>query len=106
MPNFNSLDPEYRSLGLQVVGVAYEESLSPELVQRVRFVVQRQGVAYPILLGTGAECPLLRQFKVTKYPTLVLLDEQGNLLWRGEGLGEANARRLEELVRERLTPHR
>lgn len=106
MPHLNRLHRDYCSLGLQVVGVTYEESLSPEQLQRVRFVVQRQGIAYPILLGAGPDCPLLRQFQVTKYPTLVLLDAQGSLLWRGEGLGDANVRRLEELIRARLTPNR
>lgn len=102
MPHLARLDREFGPRGLQIVGIAYEEGPPLEQTQRVRFVAQRQSVNYPLLLGTAQNCAVLRHYQVTRYPTLVLLDEQGQLLWRGEGLGDANLRRLEELIRQRL----
>jgi thiol-disulfide isomerase/thioredoxin len=106
LPHLARLDREFGPRGLRIVGLAYEEGPPLEQTQRVRFVAQRQSVNYPLLLGTAQNCPLLRHFQVTRYPTLVLLDEQGQILWRGEGLGDANVRRLEELLRQRLGPGR
>ncbi|HMP59854.1 MAG TPA: redoxin family protein [Gemmatales bacterium] len=102
MPHLVHLDRQYGPRGLQVVGIAYEEGPPSECAQRVAFVAQRQGVNYPILLGQGERCGLLRRFQVARYPTLVLLDENGQLLWRGEGLTDANKRRLDELLRVHL----
>ena len=42
------------------------------------------------------------QFGVTAYPTLILLDESGRILWRGEGLDDKNLRSLDFEIKKRL----
>ena len=56
------------------------------------------GLNYRILLADEyGRCPVQAQFQVASYPTLVLLDTDGTILWRGGDVTEA-----ERQVRRRL----
>ena len=48
-------------------------------------------------------CPVLKQFGVVSWPTLVLLDENGEILWRREGLlDKQKLRDLDLLIQHQL----
>ncbi len=97
------LQQQYGSAGLEVVGIAYEEAAPlPAQIQRVNQVSQRLKVNYRILMGGGNRCPVREQFQVHVWPTLVLLDETGKIIWRGEGVDQQKWWDLELLVRQRL----
>jgi thiol-disulfide isomerase/thioredoxin len=108
IPELRELQRRYGSQGLQVVGIAYEEGSRTEQAQKVINVRARLGINYVTLLGgngTGprSPCPVKTQFQVTSFPTLVLLDEQGNILWRNrEGVNSEELRELDFLIRQRL----
>jgi thiol-disulfide isomerase/thioredoxin len=105
IPHLNVLSDRYGTRGLQVVGIAYEDgpqSLQAEKVERVR---QRMRINYTLLLGGGdggGPCPVYTQFAVRAYPTLVLLDDTGRIIWRSEGLERQNLSELETILRQRL----
>jgi hypothetical protein len=96
------LQRRYQAQGLQVIGIAYEDGPLAEQQQRVNFVRQRLGVNYQILLGAGDTCPLKQQLGVQMFPTLILVDAQGNILWRSEGLDSQQLAQLENEIRRRL----
>lgn len=105
MPHLQDLLSRYGSSGLQIVGVAYERGPRPEQAQRVQEVRRKLGITYPLLLGGGGKgiCPVQQQFNVRSTPTLVLLDSEGSILWRGEaGADPAQLRELEWMIQEHL----
>jgi len=65
-------------------------------------------IRYRLLLGGASErepCPVLTQFAVRGFPTLVLLDEQGRIIWRGDGaLTRETLQDLHLQIRQHLRP--
>jgi hypothetical protein len=88
--------------GLEVVGIAYEQGTPEERSQKVSRVRQRLGINYRLLMGSERDCPVRTQFGVLAYPTLVLLDDQGRIIWRSEGLGPDQLREVESIIKQRL----
>ncbi len=101
IPHLCDLQGQFGSYGLEVIGIAYEAGSFPEQAQKVRSARGRMVMNYPTLLGGGGQgpCPVKSQFQVAFLPTLILLDEQGTIVWRSgpEGL---TAERLRELKQE------
>src|SRR5206468_3182907 len=94
----------YRKFGLQVVGIAHEKGTLAEKQDRVRPIREEYRMSYPTLFTGGgpADCPVLKQFEVHGYPTLVLLDQSGRIVWRGNGLDEHAEYALEMSIRRQL----
>lgn len=98
LPELKDLDLKYRSQGLEIVGIAYEGPGTPqEQAYRVNEVMKRNHITYRQLLGAGGACPVRTQFGVRFIPTLVLVDDNGWILWRHEGRPDRLA--LDELER-------
>lgn len=103
VPSLNILQERYGPYGLEVVGIAYESGTPTEQVRKVNDVRQRTRMNYRVLLGSDREtCPVRRQFGVKAWPTMVLLDENGRIIWRGEGFDAQHARELEMVIQQRL----
>jgi thiol-disulfide isomerase/thioredoxin len=104
IPHLVSMQTRYHSFGLDVVGVTYELEGTPEEQSRkVKGLRDRMGVNYHLLLASDAKaCPVKSQFRIEAFPTLILLDEQGHILWRNEGLDRAKLLELEGLIRWQL----
>ncbi len=99
------LQQTYGPYGLDVVGIAYERGTPEEQVRKVREIRARYGINYTTLLGAGPTCPVKTQFRVERFPTLFLLDRNGQIVWdSGEsGLGDENTRWiLEAEIRRQL----
>jgi hypothetical protein len=105
VPKLVKLQQGYGSYGLQVVGIAYEKGSFNEQVLKVRGVRGRLNVNYTTLLGGGkGPCPVRTQFGVDRFPTLVLLDASGQIIWTSgrDGLGEREHYELEMAIRRQL----
>jgi len=86
IPHLTDLQQRFGGYGLEVVGIAYEQGGSwQEQVQRINRVRQRLRINYTLLVGAGSQCPVQTQFQVTSLPTLVLVDESNQIIWRHEG---------------------
>jgi thiol-disulfide isomerase/thioredoxin len=97
------MDARYRPYGLEVIGIAYEDGVWEEQTKRVRSARDRLSINYRLLMGGDSKtCPLATQLGVHAFPTLILLDEYGHILWRGTGADEGTFRELEFEVRRRL----
>ena len=98
MPVLKGLQQQYGPAGLEVVGIAYERGGSrEEQAHKVNETCNRLLINYRQLLGSGPNCVVKRELGVRGYPTMILIDERGNILWRHVGELEPNAR--EALVR-------
>jgi hypothetical protein len=55
------------------------------------------------LLSSSAPCPVRSGFEVSAVPTIVLVDEEGSIIWRHAGSLDTNKQReLEDLIHRRL----
>lgn len=99
LPEIARLHAAFGGRGLEVVGIACEKVGPTEGARKVRQVQTRTpGLDYRLLLGEEySRCPVQSQFQIASYPTLVLLDADGTILWRGNDAAEA-----ERQIRRRL----
>jgi thiol-disulfide isomerase/thioredoxin len=106
IPRLRDLQAKFGRYGLQVIGIAYETGTFAQQVTNVREVRSRYSINYPTLLGggDGKPCPVRTQFQVDRFPTLILLDESGKIIWRSpsDGLDDNAERYLESLLWQRL----
>jgi thiol-disulfide isomerase/thioredoxin len=98
VPEVSRLRATYAGSGLEVVGVACERGSPADNAARVRATRQRLGISYRLVLADPPNhCQ--DQFHITGYPTLVLVDGDGTILWRG---APDQGRELEGIIRRRL----
>jgi thiol-disulfide isomerase/thioredoxin len=103
LPELKQLQNTYGPYGLEVVGIAYEKGPVDQQVEKVRNVrTWQKGINYTLLLGGNDPCPVRSQFQVNALPTLVLIDDKGECVWRKEGLGPEGKYELELEIRKRL----
>ena len=102
VPELAALQTRYDPKRLRVVGVACERGEPAENASEVAKAARRLGVNYTLLMAdpqgdTGAS-PLAEALNVREFPTLVLLDRHGRVLWRDSGVGPAGIAKLERVV--------
>jgi thiol-disulfide isomerase/thioredoxin len=104
VPHLHALQEKHGWAGFEVVSVANEKGSShEERAHRVAGMAARMSTNYRLLLDGGNACPVRRDFAVQYLPTLVLLDENGWILWRHEGeLSRSELTDLELLIKRRL----
>ena len=103
MPAIESLHRDFYGRGLRVVGIAYEQGPLEQQAATVAEVARRLQTTYPLLLGSADQQDRLRRaFGVRVFPTLVLLDRSGNMLWRSDGFNPSEFQRLRAILERRL----
>jgi thiol-disulfide isomerase/thioredoxin len=103
MPRLRILQDSYGRDGLEVIGIAYEDGTPAEQARKVASVRDRLQINYRLLLGSDmTTCPVKTQFRVTRFPTLILLDESNRIIWREEGLDDYRFQDLTMLIRQHL----
>jgi thiol-disulfide isomerase/thioredoxin len=105
IPHLIDLQNKYGRYGLQVVGISYEEGTLAEKQKAVSPLRMRYGINYTLLFGGDGSCPVRKQFEVTEYPTLVLLDTSGKVVFRtrhGQGVDANAVYDLEIEIRKQL----
>jgi thiol-disulfide isomerase/thioredoxin len=104
-PLLEDLHRRYAGRGVEVIGIAYLHDGTPtEQARHVDFVCRRHSIKYLTLLGTGENCPVRRKLAPNGYPTVVLLDAKGNILWHSgaQGFNQDAAREVETVIRGEL----
>jgi thiol-disulfide isomerase/thioredoxin len=105
MPHLVELQRRLEADGVQILGIAYEEGTFAERQEKVAAAVERYDINFPILLGgaQGAEnCPVRKSMGVRVYPTLILVDRAGRVLWRDQGVTRATFGRLDRVMAAHL----
>jgi thiol-disulfide isomerase/thioredoxin len=98
VPEVSRLHTTYGNAGLEVVGIACERGSPTDNATRVRSTRQRLSIPYRLVLAE-ASGTVEQQFHITALPTLVLVDGDGTILWRGT---PDQMRELEGNIRRRL----
>jgi peroxiredoxin len=89
-PEFNRLMRRYRASGIRVLGINIQES-----EKRTRAGIKDFGIRYPVALDTDAS--VARRYQVTATPTVIFLDADGVIKYKGTRLPEDYDRRLTAL---------
>jgi thiol-disulfide isomerase/thioredoxin len=103
--HLNRLNDLYGRQGLEIIGITYEQE--PTFTAQVRTAtaaVRELGIKYRVLMGCGmTTCPVKNDFGVKGFPTLVLLDDQGQIIWSKEGPpSEPEFDQLKAIIRREL----
>jgi thiol-disulfide isomerase/thioredoxin len=100
IPTLVQLQAKHRTEDLEVVGIAVENDGTPqEQAYRVDRFGQNMGINYRQLLSTGAQCPVKTDLRITHFPTMVLLDQDGTIIWRHTGvLDRTTLSQLERII--------
>ena len=104
MPILTRLHTQYNHRGLEVIGIALEpakdERRDAEMVNKICASMQ---VTYPQLMGHTRSFDVAKDFKIKGLPTLILLSEQGDIIYHHEGRPDATeVRVLEGIIQRRL----
>ena len=83
LPELQALQQRHGADGLVVVGVSIDAARAEREVRRL---VAAARVTYPIVLDPKST--IVPPFKVVGYPTTFLIDRQGAIRWRRDGLLE------------------
>lgn len=100
IPHLVALQKQYGPGRLRVVGIA-SEKVPPEMRRaRVAEVARNLGINYAVLLSgmDGKPCPVQQSLQIQEFPTTILLDRRGQILWRDAGATPALNARLDRVL--------
>jgi cytochrome c biogenesis protein CcmG/thiol:disulfide interchange protein DsbE len=92
IPDFISLQNQYASKGLQIIGIGLDQP------NNVASFVQQHGINYPVVVGDDAIANLYGG--VSGIPTTFIIDRQGNIINKFEGF--TNRTVFEEEIKKLL----
>lgn len=97
IPFLNHLSKTYQlnGTGLLVVGINNTDPVDDRFYEFIR----KKEIQYPVALSSNQ---LNREFGVTAYPTLFLMDRQGELIYFSEGYSEQSEAELEAIIGREL----
>ena len=93
IPLLNEISEEFVQRGVSFIGVSID---GPRNQSKIKPFTQSIGVTYPILRDTNSE--LMMELGVTAVPTLMLLDDEGELIYFHEGFRPGD----EETIRKHI----
>jgi len=93
IPLLNEISEEFAQRGVSFIGVSID---GPRNQSKIKPFAQSIGVTYPILRDTNSE--LMMELGVTAVPTLMLLDDEGKLIYFHEGFRPGD----EETIRKHI----
>jgi peroxiredoxin len=97
MPKLNTLYEELADEGLEVIGISCD---GPRSVGLVDPVINSMSITYPIL--KDIDCELKHAHGYQAYPTLIILDNQGEITFVHEGFRSGDEKEIEEHIRTML----
>jgi thiol-disulfide isomerase/thioredoxin len=104
--HLNRLQGWYGRQGLEIVGIAYErENFGADQARTVKACRDKLRIDYRLLMGGGYGnyCPVSHDFGVEGLPTLVLLNDKGQIVWQKKGaMSEAEFLWLKQYIRSEL----
>lgn len=107
IPKLNALTTRYQSYGLNVVGIACEYGSAAEAVSAARKVRADLSIRYSVVVSLLDQPDAVRDyFRVQQFPTLLLLDRQGRVLFSGVGGSDQTFRELDAAITRQLARSR
>jgi thiol-disulfide isomerase/thioredoxin len=88
---------------VQVVGIACERTPAKDRAANVAKSLKELKINYPVLISSmDGTCPVQDAFQIQFYPTLVLVDRRGRVLWREQGATDVTLARMDRFILKNL----
>ncbi|MCF7807954.1 MAG: TlpA family protein disulfide reductase [Candidatus Marinimicrobia bacterium] len=97
MKHLNRIDQSYQKQGVQVIGVAIDDSRT---VGRVKSLVRSQKLQYLILLDT--EQTFYKNFSTNAMPFSILVDAEGSIIWEHTGYIPGDEVTMEDEIKKAI----
>jgi peroxiredoxin len=94
LPGMQALSEKYKSKGLKVIGIDTKDKKE----ELDNFPTER-GITYTILSGDEK---LARDYMVSGYPTVYLIDRNGKIVFTQAGYGKGSEEEIEEIIKRHL----
>ncbi len=106
IPHLVDLQNRLGTKRLKVVGIACEQGPPAQRAATVSKTMKRLGINYAVLMSgmDGETCPVQEALHIQAFPTLILLDRQGHILWRDQGATNATLSRLDHFIAAATNP--
>jgi thiol-disulfide isomerase/thioredoxin len=100
VPHLAELQSRLGGKRLTVLGIASEQGPPAARAATVSKAVRKLGINYPVLLSgmDGESCPVQEALHIQAFPTLILVDRQGRILWRDQGATPATLAKLDHFI--------
>ena len=86
IPELNKLYDEFKAKGVQIIGVNCD---GPRSISKVAPISKLLNIKYPVLIDLNAS--LVKELSIQAYPTLVILNSKGKVVWIHEGYVNGDA---------------
>ncbi len=93
IPKLSQLSSKYRSEGVQFIGINGD---GPRNIAKVGPLTKALQIDYPILLDP--DLTILQDLNVSSFPTLLILNEKNEVIWRHEGYIEGDEILIEKAI--------
>ena len=101
IPHLVNLQERTNGKKLVVLGVACEPDDPATAASKVTAMARKMNVNYPVLLSRNdGSCPVQQAFRVQAFPTMILIDREGHVLWRDQGATPATLARLDHMIND------
>jgi thiol-disulfide isomerase/thioredoxin len=80
IPELNKIYAEYKSKGVEIIGINCD---GPRSVAKVAPLSQSLQIKYPVLLDINSE--VMNNLGLQAFPTLLLVNSEGSIVWTHEG---------------------
>lgn len=102
VPHLVELQKKFGPGRLKIVGIACEQDDPKTWRAKVEETSRKLGINYAVLLsGVDGPCPLQEALHIQAFPTMIVLDRSGTIVWRDQGATAANLARLDRVLAAR-----
>ena len=97
IPELNAIYSEYKELGVNLIGISVD---GPRNQSKLKPFAKSMGIEYPILRDINSE--VMTEMNVSSVPTLMIYDEDGELLFIHQGFRPGDETVIREHIEEAL----
>ena len=100
VPHLVELQERLGGRSLAIVGIACEEGPASASAAHVADVAKRLGINYTVLVSSkdDAASPVQEALHIQAFPTMVLVDRNGRVVWRDQGATTTTLARLDRVL--------
>ena len=97
MPKLNKIYHEFKDQGVSMIGISCD---GPRSISKVPAVANTLQIDYHIL--KDIDCEVMNSYQYQAFPTLIILDDQNEVVYLHEGFGNGDEEEIKEAILEHL----
>lgn len=93
MPKLNKIYNTYKDQGVNMIGISCD---GPRSIGKVGMVSNSLDIEYTIL--KDIDCEVMKSLDLQAFPTLIIIDENNEVVWTHEGFVSGDEKKIEEAI--------